>query len=94
MLDEHIIEAVESYGIPRGEISVERLLGELKGTKSMFRLFDQDESNWGSAFLFYGEWHTMYSPDLLKLLALSYCAICAQEYHDKGNRLNEKQNKS
>jgi hypothetical protein len=90
MLHPEVIEAVELYGIPRDEISVERLLTELKSKAVGFRLNDYDDENWEAGFYLGEDWANIYNPDILRLLALSYCAICAHEFHEAVNRANLK----
>lgn len=92
MLDIALIEAIEKYGIPREGITVERLLNELKSKAVGFRMNDYDEENWEAGFCLGEDWSTIHKQDPLQLLALSYCAICAHEFHEAVNRLNKKIN--
>jgi len=92
MLHHDIIESIEKYGIPRHEITAERLLTELQKKAVGFRLNDYgyEDQYWEAGFYLGEDWSTIYKPDILQLLALSYCAICAHEFHEALNRLNEK----
>lgn len=92
MLHPEIIEALEKYGIPRDEISVERLLTELKSKAVGFSLKDYDGENWEAGFQLGEDWANIYKPDILQLLAVSYCAICAHKFHEAVNRINQKIN--
>lgn len=89
MLHQEIIEALESYGIPRNEITVERLLTELQKKAVGFRLNDYgyEDGFWEAGFYYYDDWHTIYHADILTILALSYCAIQDDINNKKKNLL-------
>ena len=92
MLDTTLVEALEKYGIPRDEISVERLLTELQKKAVGFRLNDYgyEDQYWEAGFYLGEDWANIYKTDILHLLAASYCAVCAHEEHESVNRANLK----